>query len=243
MTDSRLDRYLVFDRANRRYFDWQLEQFSPYLGRRILEIGCGVGSIAERLMPRDTYVGLDIEPELLEDARERFHGNASLEFHLIDVTRASHAQLDDLRAMRFDTVVAINVLEHIEDDVRALSRIREILCPEGHLALLVPAHPTLYGAYDKLDGHFRRYRSRELREKLKAAGFDIDVFHHFNSIGAIGWWAQYRLLRRSAPPDSELGLMNSLVPLMKRVERAVKPPFGLSVVAVAHPGDGSNVEF
>jgi SAM-dependent methyltransferase len=232
LLSSRLQRYVLFDRVNRPYLDWQLEQFRPYLGRRVLEVGCGVGGIIDLLGPRELICGLDVEPEVLDYARGRFRGRPECRFELLDVTTAPPEKLADLQAQRFDSIVCINVLEHIEDDLGALRRMEGLLVPGGTLALLVPAHQWLYGPYDRLDGHFRRYSKSRLRTLLAQTGLQAVRLRYFNSVGALGWWVQYKLLRRTIHGEGQFGIMNRLVPVLRRVEKLIPPPFGLSLVGI-----------
>ncbi len=229
---SRRERYVAFDRVNRPYLAWQVSQFLGSVGRRVLEIGCGVGSVIELLGPRETIVGLDVVPDVLEVARERFAGRPECRFQLLDLVIAGETELAALERERFDTIICINVLEHIEDDLEALRRMRRIVQPGGTLVLLVPAHQALYGEYDRLDGHYRRYGRRALRRRLEDGGFAVRSIRHFNAIGAVGWWVQYKLLRRTIHGDSQFGLMNLAIPVMRPLERFVAPPFGLSLVAI-----------
>jgi SAM-dependent methyltransferase len=229
---SRLRRYDLFDRHNRPYFQWQVDQFRPYLGRRILEVGCGVGSILNLLGERDLLFGIDVEPDVLARARERFHDRPECRFALIDLTAAAPDDWSLLRQQRFDSVVCINVLEHIRDDVGALQKMEELLEPGGTLALLVPAHLALYGPYDRLDGHYRRYSKAYLRTILSHTGFELLRCRYFNAIGAVGWWVQYKLLRRTVHGEGQLGLMNRLLPVVRPLEKVLPVPFGLSLVAV-----------
>ena len=232
--DSRLERYLAFDRVNRPYLDWQLDAFRPFLGRRVLEVGCGVGGVLDRLAPRERLFGIDIEAEVLDCARARFAARPEFGFAQLDVGRLDPAQLSALRAERFDTLVSFNVFEHVEDDAAALRALADVLAEGATLALLVPAHPALYGPYDALDGHFRRYTRRSLGALLRAAGCVPRFVRHFNAVGALGWFVQYKLLRRSIHSEGHFGLMNRLVPVLSRAERLVPPPFGLSLLALAH---------
>ena len=230
--DDRLTRYAQFDRCNGPYLDWQVAQFQDVLGQRILEIGTGVGGIIERLGARELIVGTDVEPEILESTRRRFSDRPDCRFELIDVFSAPAGPLEALRACAFDTIVCINVLEHISDDAAALGRMEQLLAPGGRVALLVPAHPTLYGEYDRIDGHYRRYSRRMLREAVSKTGLRIVRMHYFNAVGAIGWWVQYRLLRRSIHRPGHFRVMNALLPVLRRLEGLRSPPFGLSLVAI-----------
>jgi 2-polyprenyl-3-methyl-5-hydroxy-6-metoxy-1,4-benzoquinol methylase len=232
LISQRLSRYLLFDRMNRAYCRWQLDQFAPYLGRRILEIGCGVGGIIDLLGPRDLICGLDVEADVLAYAAERFRHRPECQFELCDISEADSETLEGLRQEQFDTIICMNVLEHIRDDIGALQRMEEVLAPGGTLALLVPAHLGLYGPYDKVDGHYRRYNKAYLRTILQQTGLRLVRSHYFNAVGALGWWLQYKLLRRSIHGEGQLGLMNRLLPLVRAAEWLVKPPFGLSLIAV-----------
>jgi SAM-dependent methyltransferase len=240
---SRLERYADLDRANLPYLSWQLEQFLPYLGQRVLELGCGVGGLLELLGPREYRHGLDVDPEVLEHARERFRGRPGFGFQLADLGRLGPEEVAELAGRRFDSVLCVNLLEHVEDDRGALATIERILAPGGILALLVPAHPALYGAWDRLDGHHRRYTRAGLARLLAQSGLRPVRLHHFNAVGAIGWWIQYRLLRRRVHGPGHFRLMNRLLPLLRALERWHAPPFGLSLVAVCRkPGPPGTAE-
>ena len=231
--EQRLQRYLEFDAMHGLYLGWQLEQFAPYLGQRILEIGCGVGGIIDRLGRRELVVGLDVEAPVLAHARGRFQQRPECVFQQLDFATCPQLQLDELKDLRFDTILCINVLEHILDDLEALRRMRALLEPGGVACLLVPAHPALYGSYDQLDGHYRRYTRRGLRPLIEQAGFRVERLYHFNLIGAVGWWIRYRLLQgKEKHGSTEFKWMLRLQPLMQTMERLIPPPIGLSLVAV-----------
>ncbi len=229
---SRVARYIHFDRASRSYLQWQIERFLPYIGRRVLEVGCGVGSIIELLGEREFVCGIDIEEDVLEYSAARFPDRSRHQFLRLDFGSLTPEQAASLRNLRFDTIVSLNVLEHIEDDVAALRAMREILSDGGHAALLVPAHPALYGEYDKLDGHFRRYTRRSFEDALRRAGFTQYRLRYFNTLGAFGWWVTYKLLRRSIHGSGDFKLMNAAIPVLRPMERLISPPFGLSVTAI-----------
>ena len=233
---NRLARYARYDRVNRPYLEWQIETFRHSLGRRILEIGCGVGSLLDLLGPREAILGVDVEKDVLEYARARFANRAEMTF--------VHGDLGDpelertLAAFAPDTLLCINVLEHVRDDLAALQRLERVLAPGGSLCLLVPAHFALYGAYDRSDGHFRRYSKAHLRVLLSHTNLRCLRLRYFNAVGAAGWWVQYKLLRREVHAEAQFGLMNRLVPVFRRVERVLPPPFGLSVVALCRRESG-----
>jgi len=194
--------------------------------------GCGVGGIVDLLGPRELTYGIDVEADVLAYAERRFAHRPDCRFSLADLNELSPERLAELRDLRFDSIVCINVLEHIRDDLAALRRMESLLVPGGVLALLVPAHQWLYGPYDAIDGHFRRYDRTSLRRLLCRAGLTPLRLHHFNVVGAVGWWVQYKLLKREIHGEGQFGMMNRVLPFVREFERRIEPPFGLSLVAV-----------
>jgi SAM-dependent methyltransferase len=177
-------------------------------------------------------VGIDVEADILAAAAERFRDRPEYSLRVLDVGALSEPERTELEAERFDSIVCINALEHVRDDIAMLQTLEQLLAPGGTLAVLVPAHPSLYGPYDKIDGHWRRYGKAELRTLIGHTGLRLERLHYFNSAGAFGWWLQYRVLKRSVHGESQFGLMNALVPVLRPLEALVKPPFGLSLVAI-----------
>jgi len=229
---SRVERYVHFDRVNRPYLEWQIERFLPFIGQRVLEVGCGVGSIIELLGDRDFICGIDMEAEVLQYTAGRFPDRDRYDFLQLDFSLLSQSDITALREKRFDTIVSLNALEHIYDDASALRSMAEIVRPGGHLILLVPAHPRLYGEYDRIEGHFRRYTKSTLTKLLRSAALDSCSLRYFNALGAIGWWAKYKLMRQSIHGQRDFRLMNAAVPFLRPLERIIPPPFGLSVTAI-----------
>jgi SAM-dependent methyltransferase len=232
-SDARLNRYRVFDEVNAPYLRWQIEQFEPSLGSRLLEVGCGVGGILSQLEPRELLMGIDIEAEEVDFARRRFAGKPAYEFALMDIAQLSAEDRGVLKARRFDSVICINVLEHIDDDAGAVAAMADVLVPGGVLAMLVPAHPALYGHYDAMDGHFRRYTKSRLRAVLTKSGMSVEQLYRFNLVGAAGWFVQYRVLRRKIHQQGHFAVMQAMLPALKAIESRFRPPFGLSLIAVA----------
>src|SRR5262249_7445355 len=159
--------------------------------------GCGIGSITALLGRRELLYGFDMDAAMVDYVRDRFRDRPECRFERHELGRMPEGEIAALRALRFDSAICDNVLEHIEDDVGALRSIASLLEPGATLALLVPAHQALYGRYDAIDGHVRRYNKRSVRRLLEAAGFEPQGLRYFNVVGAVGWWVQYKLLRRS----------------------------------------------
>ena len=210
------------------YNRWIYSQIAPYVGRRILDVGCAIGNITQFYVDRDLVVGLDVVPEELAVARERFAGQ-NFEAHHLDVS--SHLLLQ-FRDRELDTAVCLNVLEHVEDDVHALRNIRDTLIPGGRLCLLVPVNKWLYGPMDAVDHHFRRYTRAELNAKLSETGLTVEHQNYFNLLGIAAWFLSNQVLRQSMAAPAQYSLYDKLVPVLRAVERALPPPAGLSLVTI-----------
>lgn len=213
-----------------RYNHWIYEQIAAAMGRRILEVGSGTGNITQFLCADGNQVtATDVVPSYRNELERLFAGNANVQVSRFDLDVKAPAEFV---AEPFDTVVCLNVLEHIEDDLFALGQMREVLKPGGKLALLVPAHQILFGEFDRAVGHFRRYGKRELTAKLKQAGFVINEMKFFSLLATLPWLINGRIFKRDYLPAGQAGLANRLVPLLK-LEKLIGPPCGLSLIAIA----------
>jgi glycosyltransferase involved in cell wall biosynthesis len=213
------------------YTKWLHGRFEHFLGQRVLEVGAGTGNHTIYFADRERVIASDIEPHYLRELRSRFerHPNvriASYRFPLSDTDRA------DLHAERIDTIVCSNVLEHIEDDAGTLADFRTTLPPGGHLILLVPAHPALYGSLDVHLQHFRRYRLQPLQELVTGAGFQVESIRYLNRPGVVGWWLNSKVFRRTVLPRGQLRMFRLFEPLL-RIEEKRPPRFGLSLLVLA----------
>ncbi|MFQ5458795.1 MAG: class I SAM-dependent methyltransferase, partial [Myxococcota bacterium] len=220
-----LDTLGAAQRLNR----WLFEQIREGLGDRVLEIGSGVGNMTQFLLSKKLVVASDIDARHLERLRRRFVEGERLRVMHVDAARIDP---DQLRPLGIDTVMGLNVLEHVEDDGAALARMHALLPPEGRLALLVPALPSLFSSLDRSLDHHRRYSRKDLEAKLQRAGFQVESLRYFNVPGILGWWLNGRILKRRALPGNQVRLFDLLVPLF-RLEQRFGPPFGLSLIAIA----------
>lgn len=209
------------------YNRWMFDRLRPWLGRRVLEIGAGIGNMSAFLVDRERIVLTDTEPYYIDRLRARFAGRP----HVAVAELRLPGVAPRLVAERFDTVVCLNVLEHIEDDRASLSAMRDLLQPGGRLVLLVPALRVLYGTLDEALGHFRRYAPDEVTEKLGAVGFRVRHLEYFNLAGVPGWWLTGRVLRRRLIPTGALRWYEALVPLF-RLERLLPWRIGQSLIAI-----------
>ena len=207
---------------------WVLAQFKPYLGQRVLEAGCGIGNFTELLLDRDRLVCVDNDPLYVEMLNWRLGHLENVSIAQFDL--ADSAAYARLAPERIDTIVCLNVLEHIASDETVLRAYYDLLEPGGHAIVLVPADPALYSATDEAIGHHRRYTETELHTKMQAAGFELVKLEQFNRLGTIGWRVNKWLGRRDVRPR-QMRAFEWLLPVAKGME-ALKIGSGLSLIAV-----------
>lgn len=213
-----------------RYNHWIYEQIAEAIGNRILEVGSGTGNITQFLCANGNQVmATDVVPSYRNELQRLFLDKANVQVGQFDLDLKAPVEFV---AEPFDTVVCLNVLEHIEDDLFALEQMHRVLKPGGKLALLVPSHRLLYGEFDRAVGHFRRYEKRELVNKLKQTGFSVRRVKFFSLLAMLPWLVNGRLLKRDYLPTGQANLANRLVPLLK-LEKLIGPPCGLSLIAIA----------
>ncbi len=211
-----------------RYGDWVATLLESHVHGRVLEVGAGHGSFSERLAGLGTSLAVcepsDRAVAILED---RFSGDPKVTI--------LHGDLADAVATGpYDSVVLVNVLEHIEDDDKALALIRDSLRPGGRVALFVPAFELLYSSYDHEIGHHRRYRRAELVQKVTNAGLSVVESRYVNSVGFVAWLGSARLLGlRPTRPSLAQFYDRVAVPLVRRAESRVEPAFGQSLFLAA----------
>jgi SAM-dependent methyltransferase len=224
----------TLERMNRAeaYNRWMYDRLAPWIGRRVIEIGSGIGNMSQFLSAADRLVLTDTEPAYRAHLERRFGVEPPVSVMSLTLPTIP----DSLRAERFDTVVCLNVLEHIADDRGSLAAIRRLLEPGGRLVLLVPALPSIYGTLDRQLGHERRYTPRLLRERYAEAGFRMLRLEYFNFAGVPGWWFTGRVLKSDLIPAGGLALFDALVPLF-RLERFLPWRVGQSLIAIGeNPG-------
>jgi 2-polyprenyl-3-methyl-5-hydroxy-6-metoxy-1,4-benzoquinol methylase len=213
----------------KNYFAWQSSLVLPELGRRVLEIGCGIGNFTGSLLDREAVIAIDIEAGCIESLKRRYPNHANIHA----MVRDASAGLEDLKPYRVDSAVCLNVLEHIEADVKTLRGIASVLIPSGVVALIVPAFQCLYGPIDRNLGHYRRYTRASLERTAQAAGLTVRKSRYMNLAGFPGWWINSHVLRREAQSAGQIEIFDRrIVPLMSRVERKITPPFGQSLFCV-----------
>lgn len=224
------------------YYLWTLARIRPHLGQKILDVGGGFGSHLEAILASGLRVtSIDRSAEAVEWMRARFADRP--EFRALCADFDEESTLRELRAQEFDTVLCLNVLEHIADDRRALRGMRSILAKGGALILQVPAHRWLYGRLDSLAGHHRRYAAADLARLLSGAGFEDVRVSHFNRFGVVPWFINGRVLKPRRIDSETVGAQvrifdRYLVPLARVMEVLLPLPVGQSLIAIARSPGG-----
>lgn len=213
------------------YNAWVGRKVRAHLGRRVLEIGAGIGTITREIEAAcDLLIALEVDSFYVERLRNLFRGKPHVRPYLSDVALADW---EALAKEEVDTIVLSNVLEHIPDDVGALHRFRQILTPGGRVIVLVPALMQLYGTIDEAVGHHRRYTRETLSRAFADAGFELERLEWMNLAGIPGWFVNNRVLKRRAVPKVQLKIYDAIAPVLAELESRVKLPIGMSLFAVA----------
>jgi 2-polyprenyl-3-methyl-5-hydroxy-6-metoxy-1,4-benzoquinol methylase len=213
------------------FAEWVIDEISPWLGRHVLEVGCGIGTYTVKFAGKSQMVtAIDMEQGFAEETARRVATLSNVQVISGDVTNVSDPLLD---RGSFDSVVLLDVLEHIEFDVDLLRRLHSKLKVGGHLIVKVPAMPSLYSPMDAAIGHWRRYDKRGLVSTVRLAGYEtVDVWS-FNALAILGWWWNGRIVKRTAPPAEQIALFNVLTPIIRPLDKLARLVCGSSLIAIA----------
>ncbi|HEV7744786.1 MAG TPA: methyltransferase domain-containing protein [Pyrinomonadaceae bacterium] len=218
------------------YHRWIFDIFKPFLGQHLVEVGAGLGSFSQLILAHHNCQTLSlVEPsnemyeELAVNAKQWSTNTQVITYH---GTFPEAAPL--IQAGVADSIIYINVLEHIAADEEELEKIHSTLCNGGRAFLFVPALSWLYGVFDERVGHVRRYRKQELEEKLARAGFRTVTSTYFDLPGIVPWWLKYCLLRSASMDPGAVKLYDRfIVPAARRIESIIPPPLGKNLIIVA----------
>jgi SAM-dependent methyltransferase len=226
-----MEDLLQMSRAH-NYRRWQLEIVAPYVTGNVLEVGGGIGNFTPELARLGASV-ISMEPNAYCYARllETTRGLSNV--------RVVHSTVEgyDRQSPKpgpLDTVILMNVLEHLQEDVAILETLQRELKPGGRFVILVPAGPWAFGSTDQRLGHFRRYSKTSARALAARLRLEVEKLRYYNFIGIWAWWWNGRITRRQSQNDAQIRLFDRyLVPFLSRVERLLPPPLGQSLLLVA----------
>lgn len=216
------------------YHKWILDEFRPFLGKDFVEVGAGTGSFSELLSRENPETLFLVEPS---DMFDHLKSNVS---QMTDSSRKyyyhsvfSEIAADIRRQQTPDSIIYVNVLEHIEDDAAELKVIYETLGEGGRCFIFVPALMSLYTNHDKKIGHFRRYAKTEIEDKCRAAGFKIEKSKYFDFAGILPWYVKFGLLKSEDVDAGSVALYDRwVVPLGKKMETFLNVPIGKNLLLI-----------
>lgn len=213
----------------RNYRRYEHDLIAPHVGATMLEIGSGLGDFSAQFLPRlARLVVSDNDPYCIEQLTKRYADDPVVQ--VLELALPADIPI----AEPVETVVAMNVLEHIVDDVEALRCLARVTVPGGRIVIWVPGYPALYGDFDRKVGHVRRYTPKTLRASVEAAGLSVQSLRPINLLGGIAWWFAVRRAGVSYPNPRIVRLYDRIVvPTTRLIERIVRPPFGQTVLCVA----------
>ncbi len=220
----------------KNYFAWQAGLVRPHLGRRVVEVGCGIGNFTAALLDREAVIAVDVEAACVERLRRRYATCPNVHPVVCDLLSPGFRALERFRP---DSCLCTSVMEHTTDDAAALDAMAAVLPPGGRIVLLVPAFGSLYGPIDRRLGHYRRYRIAGIRRLAERAGLEVRSARYLNAVGFFGWWINAHILQLEAQSERQISFFDRfVVPPMAAIERLLPPPFGQSVLAVLEKGAG-----
>ncbi len=241
MENSEIIKALEANSKTPNYNKWIFDNLKNFLGESILEIGSGIGNITTYISENtgSQLVLTEILDEFLAVLKKRYGSRNNIKIFKCDVLDKEFVEL--VSKFDIDTVLCINVLEHLEDDLKALCQIKRIIKKEGHIVILVPAFNFLYSRWDSVIGHYKRYNKERLVRLLSLAGFRIKKVYYMNFMGFFAWFFSAKILNLS--PASANSIVSKQAIFFDRyavnpssvIEGIVHPPFGLSVFAVGTP--------
>ena len=209
------------------YNSWLFSFIEPHLGKDTLEVGSGIGNFTELLLEKTKLVAVDLNKEYISNLKKRYKKRLSVGFGNIEKGEYY------FKNKKFDTVVCFNVLEHVQNDEKALKNMFSLLQKGGKLLLLVPARELLFSEFDQKLGHWRRYSKFQIDKLVRKIGFKSISVRYLNWWSAIGWLIFLKFTKRNKMPQKEVKIFDFLGKIFLWPEKYAKMPFGLSVLAVA----------
>ncbi len=226
-------KYLESTSSTINYHNWILDSLNKHISKNILEVGSGVGLITEKLSQR--YGRRKIY--CLEPSQVMFPIlKKKIKNEKLKITKVFTETIGDnknkLKKLKLDTLIYINVLEHIKDDVDEMKQAYDLLEKGGKIVTFSPAGMWLYSPRDKRTGHYRRYSLQEKVDKMKQAGFEIVEYRYFDIVGSFLWWGKFRLLKSDKISGGQTGFYDKkIVPVLSKIEPKWLP-FGKNIIVV-----------
>lgn len=211
---------------------WMYHTIKPYCKGNILEIGSGIGNITKEFIKSDIKItASDIRNNYCSYLSNNYDDYLN-DILLLDIIDPNFDQKFKKYFGSFDTIFALNIVEHVKDDNLAIANCKKLLKKDGHLIILVPAYQALYNKFDKELEHFRRYNLKTLSKLFTDNHLEIIHRQYFNFVAILGWWFSGSVLKKKTIPEGQMKLYNSLVPIFKIIDKIVLNKIGISSIVV-----------
>lgn len=225
----------VIAEAN-KFNQWMYDTIRPHCKGNVLEIGSGIGNISEYFLKDNFNITLtDIRTGYCEKLRKIFGDYPNLlSVEHMDLVDEEFESKFSTYFNKFDTIFALNVVEHIRDDILAIRNCKKLLTDTGNLIILVPSYQILFNQFDielELE-HYRRYNKKSLTHIFKKAGMEVTHKQYFNMIGIFGWYFSGKILKRKTIPKDQMVIFNTLVPIFKIIDKMILNSIGLSTIGI-----------
>lgn len=216
----------------KQFNKWMYDSIEKHCHGKILEIGSGIGNISEFFIKNNKSITLsDIREQYRSYLRES-EITRMVQTIDIDIVKDEFEKAYSDHIGQFDTVFALNVVEHIENDKKAIDNMLKLLKKDGTMIILVPAYQSLYNGFDEELMHYRRYNKESIKKLISNDISSIIEIRFFNFMGIWGWFLVGNIMKKRIIPSTDMRIYNRLVPAFRIVDKLVMKKVGLSVIAV-----------
>lgn len=216
--------------VGKNFNNWIYDEIQSGLAGDLLEVGSGIGTFSEKIIknfPTSSITLSDVSNNYVENLKKKFQNN-HVSVEKLDLN--NNKDFQRIGYGRFDSVFAINVLEHVKDDEYCIEQLYKMLRENGTLIILVPCHKFLYNIIDSKIGHFRRYTKKELKTKIGKTHFKIEKMFYFNMIGILGWYLNGDLKKKVEINKTLFNIFDKTIPVFRFFETITGKKIGLSII-------------
>ncbi len=220
---SYLNHVLGYFDLARNYRNYQLDLIRKFVGGNILEVGPGRGEIIENFISADNKITMiDTDEEMCKVIRERFKNSD------VKILNSNISYLEE----KFDTILYMDVIEHIENDIKELDQAISKLNKNGKLVIIVPAFSILFSDFDKSVGHFRRYTKKNFFN-YKNSEVKLRNLKYFDSLGFFILFLS-KILKFKGNSKAVFGIKvwNMLIPISRLIDKLIFHSLGKSLICV-----------
>jgi ubiquinone/menaquinone biosynthesis C-methylase UbiE len=226
-----LERDLSILGSAYNYLDIQYGTIKKYVGRRVLEIGAGIGNQIVRISEKkpDLIMAIEKNPIFCDVLKAKFGDRVEVVCGNIETICDNE---NVFSGKNLDTIIAMNILEHIEKDEDCIRKLSRHLESRGRIILVNPAFKVLYSKLDQQYGHYRRYSKKAMEKYALNLKMAMIENRYFNLAGWFGWLIFAKIGRCSCINRRSMALFNSVLKMLDKIESKIKPPMGLSLLTV-----------